>query len=198
MSDTGSSRSTDTTGSTDTIADRIGRLILDDGADPTGPRDHLDHLALVDRASRAHGATRDLLHQSVATARASGHSWAAVGEVLGLTRQAAQQRFGPTADGRTADGRTADGPTEDDVRWLGPVTALDEMAELALAGRRGWHTVDAGMLKHKVVRTPTQWEHRRVVWTRPAGAFEQDGWQVAVRAFPWLYLVRDLGIPAED
>lgn len=178
-------------GPTDTIADRIGRLILDDGVDPAGPqdrRDSLDHLALVDRASRAHAATRDLLHQSVAAARASGHSWAAVGEVLGLTRQAAQQRFGPTADA----------PNEDDVRWLGPVTALDEMTELELAGRRGWHTVDAGMLKHKVVRTPTQWEHRRVVWTRPAGAFEQDGWQVAVRAFPWLYLVRDLGIPAED
>ena len=85
-----------------------------------------------------------------------------------------------------------------EVRWLGPVTAFDEMAELALAGRRGWRTVDAGMLKHKVVRTPTQWEHRRVAWTRPASALEQDGWHVAVRAFPWLYLVRDTGIPAED
>lgn len=197
MSDIGSTSPTGVTATTgvstttdpsDTIADRIGRLILDDGADSDDTLDRLDHLALVDRASRAHGATRDLLHQSVAAARASGHSWAAVGEVLGLTRQAAQQRFGPTADGAT----------EDDVRWLGPVTALDEMTELALAGRRGWHTVDAGMLKHKVVRTPTQWEHRRVVWTRPAGSFEQDGWQVAVRAFPWLYLVRDLGIPAED
>lgn len=171
--------------STDTLSDRIGRLILDDGAEPVGP---LDHLALVDRASRAHGATRELLHQSVAAARASGHSWAAVGGVLGLTRQAAQQRFGPIVEL----------PSEGDVRWLGPVTAFDEMRELELAGRRGWHTIDAGMLKHKVVRTPTQWEHRRVVWTRPAGAFEQDGWQVAVRAFPWLYLVKDLGLPAED
>ena len=194
MSDTGpadvdsSGGSTVSAGSTHTIADRIGRLILDDGADPVDAHDRLDHLALVDRASRAHGATRDLLHQSVAAARASGHSWAAVGDVLGLTRQAAQQRFGPTTEAQN----------DDDVRWLGPVTALDEMHELALAGRRGWHTVDAGMLKHKVVRTPTQWEHRRVVWTRPASSFEQDGWQVAVRAFPWLYLVRDLGIPAEN
>ena len=25
----------------------------------------------------------------------------------------------------------------------------------------------------------------------------REGWQVAVRAFPWLYLVRDLGISAQ-
>ena len=85
-----------------------------------------------------------------------------------------------------------------DLRWLGPVTAFDEMGELALAGRRGWHTVGVGMLKHQVMRTDTQWEHRRVVWRRPATTFETDGWHIAVRAFPWLYLVRDLGIPAED
>jgi hypothetical protein len=179
----------------DTIADRVGRLILD-GSD----QENVDHLELVARAAEAHEATRDLLHQSVATARAGGHSWAAIGVVLGLTRQAAQQRFGGAVDkpGGVDQPMDAGGLLGAEVRWLGPVTAFDEMAELALAGRRGWRTVDAGMLKHKVVRTPTQWEHRRVAWTRPASALEQDGWHVAVRAFPWLYLVRDTGIPAED
>ena len=55
----------------DTIADRVGRLILD-GSD----QENVDHLELVARAAEAHEATRDLLHQSVATARAGGHSWA--------------------------------------------------------------------------------------------------------------------------
>ena len=77
----------------DTIADRVGRLILD-GSD----QENVDHLELVARAAEAHEATRDLLHQSVATARAGGHSWAAIGAVLGLTRQAAQQRFGGAVD----------------------------------------------------------------------------------------------------
>ncbi|QKE86057.1 hypothetical protein HL663_11625 [Arthrobacter sp. NEB 688] len=147
-----------------------------------------DALALVERAAQAHAATRDLLQQAVLAARADGRSWAAVGEVLGLTRQAAQQRFG---------GASEDAGPEAQERWLGPVTAFDEMHELEIAGRQGWRTVGAGMLRHRVARTPTQWEHRRVLWSRPADAYEGDGWVVAVRAFPWLYLVRDTGLPAE-
>lgn len=168
------------------LVDQVGQLILraDPALDPARPT---DHLAIVERAAQAHAATRDLLQQAVTAARGSGHSWAAVGAILGLSRQAAQQRFGPVNEDSV----------EHDVRWLGPVTAFDEMGELEIAGRLGWRTVDAGMLKHKMVRTRTQWEHRRIVWTRSAASYEKDGWMVAVRAFPWLYLVRDLGIPAE-
>lgn len=167
------------------LADRIGALILESAG---GPDDApLDHLALVARAAEAHTVTRDLLQQAVAAARADGRSWAAVGAVLGLTRQAAQQRFGGVPHE----------PAEGEERWLGPVTAFDEMRELELAGRQGWHTTAAAMLRHRVVRTPTQWEHRRVVWTRPAPSYARDGWQVGARAFPWLYLVRDTGHPAE-
>ena len=84
------------------------------------------------------------------------------------------------------------------LEYLGPVTAFDELRELELAGRLGWRTVEAGMLRHRMVRTPTQWEHRRVVWTGPLRRLEQDGWQVGCRAFPWVYLIRDLGVPAEQ
>jgi hypothetical protein len=34
------------------------------------------------------------LRRQVMVARRHGHSWAAIGFVLGITRQAAQQRFG--------------------------------------------------------------------------------------------------------
>lgn len=167
------------------LVDALGAAIL---ATAVGDGESPDHLVLVAHAADAHAATRDLLAQTVAAARRDGHSWARIGAVLGLSRQAVQQRFG------------GDPPAESqpDVRWLGPVTAVDEMAELALAGRRGWHTVEAGLLTHKMVRTDTQWEHRRVLWARPAGGYATDGWRVAARAFPWLYLVRDLGIPAVD
>ena len=171
------------------LADVLGRAVLEGGPeqsvlDPDRPE---DHLAIVARAAVAELAGRELLRQSVSAARGSGHSWAAIGRVLGLSRQAAQQRFG-------TDKQLDEGP---EYRWLGPVTAFDEMPELELAGRRGWRTIGAGMLKHRMERTDTQWGHRRVVWRRPAGSYEVDGWVVAARAFPWLYLVRDLRTPPE-
>ncbi|GAA3900774.1 hypothetical protein [Microbacterium invictum] len=89
------------------------------------------------------------------------------------------------------------GDPTDTERWLGPVTAFDEMAELELAGREGWHTVEAGMLAHRVVLTDTRWEHRRILWRGSLAAEQAAGWQVGCRAFPWIYLVRDTGIRVE-
>lgn len=178
-------------GDGDLLAQELGRAIMGDregkgrALDPASPA---DHLAIVARAAAAERATRDLLQQAVGAARASGHSWAALGAELGMSRQAVQQRFGGRADGAEEDAR---------YRWLGPVTAFDEMRELELAGRLGWHTVEAGMLAHKMIATDTQWEHKRVVWRASLRRYEQAGWQVGCRFFPWIYLVRDLGIPPE-
>lgn len=168
------------------LAEALGAAILD-GLPETA--EEQDHLAIVRRTALAEHEVRGLLRQSIGAARAAGHSWATLGAELGMSRQAAQQRFG-----------AVDEPAEDvtfEERWLGPVTAFDELPELELAGRMGWRTVGVGMLKHRVRRTATQWEHRRVVWTGKASRYERDGWQVAVRSFPWLYLVRDTGLPAE-
>ncbi len=178
------------TGPHATLEQIIGRAIISKDTDEPGvrdPSDPVDHLAIVSRAAAAESISRELLQQAVSAARGSGHSWGAIGHQLGLSRQGVQQRFGSR-------------PTPDDTaeyRWLGPVTAFDELRELELAGRLGWHTVEAGMLRHKMIRTPTQWEHRRVLWTGPVRRYEQDGWQVGCRAFPWVYLVRDLGVSAE-
>lgn len=174
----------------DRLAEGLGAAILE-GLDADG--DPAQHLALVRRAAAAEDEVAELLRQSVLAARAAGHSWAALGAELGMSRQAAQQRFG---DRKGVAVDAEDG--KDAERWLGPVTAFDEMAELELAGRQGWRTVGAGMLKHRVRRTPTQWEHKRIVWTGPMRRWERDGWEVAVRAFPWVYLVRDTGLPAES
>ena len=169
------------------LTEAIGRAIL--GAE-AGESVSLDHQALVRRAARAEKVAHDLLVDVVRSARAAGRSWATIGAELGISRQAAQQRFGAEESGPAEK-------DEPETRWLGPVTAFDEMAELELAGRLGWRTEAAGLLRHRVRRTATQWENRRVVWTRPVAHYEQDGWVVGCRAFPWLYLVRDLGRPAE-
>ena len=169
------------------LQEQIGALILGSYND-AGTLTEEDHLALVRRAGAAERASQQLQHRAVAAARSAGISWAALGRELGMTRQAVQQRFGS----RTQD--PASGPQE---RWLGPVTAFDELAELDAAGRLGWRTIGVDLLRHRMLRTDTQWEHRRVLWTRPAHHFESEGWQVGSRSFPWLYLVRDLHIPPE-
>jgi hypothetical protein len=179
------------------LADGLGAAILAAGSDTgsgtgTGTdTDPGDALALVRRTAAAERVVGELLQQAVGAARAEGHSWAAIGAELDMSRQAAQQRFGARADEAADEG---DGPEE---RWLGPVTAFDEMRELELAGRLGWHTVGAGMLRHRMARTDTQWEHRRVAWVRLPGSYEKDGWRIGARYFPWLYLVRDTGRPAD-
>lgn len=168
------------------LVDAVGRAILSTvPSDPGSPSS--EHLAIVRRTAEAEDAVRTLLRQAVGAARAQGSSWAAIGAELNLSRQAVQQRFGdrPSAPGSDAE-----------ERWLGPVTAFDELGELELAGRLGWHTVEAGMLRHRMVRTDTQWEHKRVLWTGSLKRFERDGWSVGCRAFPWVYLIRDLGVPA--
>jgi hypothetical protein len=170
------------------LSGTIGQVILGtDGSDdpPLDPDEPQDHLAIVRRAAAAEHASRELLTQAVSAARGSGHSWAAIGAELGLSRQGVQQRFG------SRDTQ----PDDPQYRWLGPVSAFEEMRELELAGRLGWRTVQAGLLRHKMMRTDTQWEHKRVVWAGPLRNLERDGWQLGCKAFPWAYLVRDLHMP---
>lgn len=170
------------------LQEQIGALILGEH-DDAGNLSEADHLSLVRRAAAAEAASQQLQRRAVTAARSAGVSWAALGRELGMSRQAVQQRFG----GRSED--TAPGARE---RWLGPVTAFEEMAELELAGKLGWRTIGADVLRHRMLQTETQWEHRRVLWTRPSSHYETDGWQVGARAFPWLYLVRDLHLSPEE
>jgi hypothetical protein len=55
-------------------------------------------LALVIQANGNLKAAELTLRRQVFVARKSGHSWAAIGYALGVSKQAAQQRFGGPAD----------------------------------------------------------------------------------------------------
>ena len=157
------------------------------GADAAEP--DLDRLlALVDVTSRAGVETKSLLHEAVSSARAAGASWDSIGRVLGMSRQAAHQRFGRPQDRDDSPGQ----------RILGPVTAASEMEALRVAGRNGWHSVGFGAYQHTLEHSATQWEHRRirVVATGTRTRLERDGWRVIGTWFPWVYLKRDLGVPA--
>lgn len=63
-----------------------------EGAEPEqdgGP----DPLELVRRASAAHHKTGEALRSAVGQARSVGATWAQIGAALGMTRQAAWERF---------------------------------------------------------------------------------------------------------
>jgi hypothetical protein len=55
-------------------------------------------LTLIKATNRELSVAEPNLRHRVALARRHGHSWAAIGFILGTTRQAAQQRFGTTGE----------------------------------------------------------------------------------------------------
>ncbi|MEU4728846.1 MULTISPECIES: hypothetical protein [unclassified Streptomyces] len=179
----------------DRIREGIAAAVL--GA-PDGLADSLEHdahgyLRLLD-ASRvgAEEASR-LLREAVQGARAAGHSWDTVGRVLGVSRQAAQQRFAGKGAGAGLSAPLAEGPNAPKRRTLSGLTAFNEMAALEEAGRDGWHMVGYGPFFHEVEASGHPWEHCRV--TLPSTArhrrLESEGWiPVGAGWFPWRYYKR--------
>ena len=167
------------------LAEAIGQLGV--AAEPQSVPDYLE---LIKVASGVEMQARSLLSEAVNSARSAGTTWSAIGSTLGMSKQAAQKRFA----GQPVPSASDLDPNE---RIVGPVTAFDEMAELALAGRYGWHSIDFGPYFHRVARSETQWEHARVsAFKRRVRSMQADGWQVIGSEFPYTYLKRDLGTPA--
>lgn len=151
------------------------------------------HLDLVRLARAAYDETGQLLVAAVGSARSAGCTWEQIGDVLGMSRQAAQQRYGRRDEPQPG---TSDGPTGPHRREvLAPLTAFNEMRVLERAGRYGWHAVAYGPLYFEVEESDQQWEHHRAyVGTGPLRP--GDGWQrVGTLWFPWVYWKRPLGVP---
>jgi hypothetical protein len=173
------------------FADLIARAVarLDPSLERRLDTDAQAHLDLVLLTRRAHDQTSQLLNAAVSSARAAGWSWEAIGTALGMSRQAAQQRFGhkvPVAEDNA------------EHRQLVGLTAFSEMDQLEEWGRHGWHSVGYGPLFHDVEKSPVQWEHKRaVIGSRKAKDLEAEGWQrIGSSWFPWVYLKRPLDVPA--
>ncbi|WP_329492765.1 hypothetical protein [Kitasatospora herbaricolor] len=179
------------------IREGIAATVL---AAPEGLADSLEHdpagyLRLVDATRVGAEETSRLLREAVQGARAAGHSWDTVGRVLGVSRQAAQQRFTDKGANAAPPHPTGPGPDGPERRVLTPLTAFNEMAALAEAGRDGWHLVGYGAWFHEVEASEHPWEHCRV--TLAAGArhrrMETEGWiPVGAGWFPWRYYKRPL------
>lgn len=141
-------------------------------------------LRLVAAASVAADHGGKLLDDAVAGARHAGHSWAAVGSVLGVSRQAAQQRFGATID--------APDPTSPQQRVIRRVNAFNELAVLEREQVEGWHLVGFGAGKLVVESSGRPWEHQRLTFASHTllRTMETDDWRIVGVWGPWTYLKR--------
>lgn len=189
----------------------------------TDPDAYLDLVALT---AQARTETDALLRLAVAGARAAGCTWESVGGVLGMTKQAAQQRYSappdeaepsaasgagatpdadadPRAEGGDAPGAGGHPVVDPDdpgarVHQISWLNTFTEMKALERAGRYGWHLVGTGSGTVVVRKSDVQWEHQRVFASRSAGrALEEQGWlRCGTAAFPHAYYKRPTGEPA--
>lgn len=175
------------------IRDGVADAVL---SGPESLRADLEHdpasyLRLVAATRVGAEQTSRLLREAIGGARSAGHSWDAVGRVLGVSRQAAQQRFAPDRPGAAAAATEPGAPAR---RVLTPLTAFDEMEALHREGREGWHLVGFGPYFHVVEASDQPWEHRRVPFAVGSRLrrLEADGWTAVGAWFPWRYLKRPL------
>ena len=93
---------------------------------PLAPPAYLD---LVRRARDVDALAEQVLRLSVQQGRDAGHTWQEIGDLLGVTRQAAFQRFGKPIDPRTGE------PMDKTVHMTGAGERARAIAEDVLAGR---------------------------------------------------------------
>lgn len=87
------------------------------------------YLDLVRRAQRVDELAQQVLKLSVQQSRDAGHTWQEIGDLLGVTRQAAFQRFGKPIDPRTGE------PMDKTVRMADAAQRATEVTEAVLEGR---------------------------------------------------------------
>ena len=147
-------------------------------------------LLLVAAAREGSAESERLLRQAVLGARKAGHTWEAIGSVLGVSRQAAQQRF--AVGGEDVDAFVGN---RDRQRVVNGATLFNEMQILEREGRAGWRLVGVGVLKLRLESSDQAWEHIRRVDQSPADrrAMLQAGWQHVGNYLMWHYYIRPLG-----
>jgi hypothetical protein len=129
------------------------------------------------------------LQRWVDAARRTGLSWAEIGQALGISKQAAQQRFRP---GELADEQLAD--SGDEIVRLG-ATAFNELKILREEGLRGRELMRVGALALVFRPSGRRWEYLRRVapWAAPEAVQAAEGWTHVGSWLPFQYYKRPIG-----
>lgn len=175
------------------IREGVAAAVLSGPADLCADLEHdpESYLRLVAATRIGAEQTSRMLREAIGGARSAGHSWDTVGRLLGVSRQAAQQRFAPSRPHADAGATQPGAPAR---RVLTPLTAFDEMEVLEREGLQGWQLVDFGPYFHVVEASDRPWEHRRVPFAVGSRLrrLEAEGWTPVGAWFPWRYLKRPL------
>ena len=173
------------------LRQRTADLVLDWHTD--GEPERLDTPAeddftrLIEAAYVVDDESANSLKRWVEAGRRAGLSWADIGETLGISRQAAQQRFGgePATDAR---------PSSDDIGVLARtgVTAFNEVQILDEEGGAGREVIGATWLTLYFRQTDHRCENIRVVSLLPGvkEKYERQGWKHALTWYPYRYFTR--------
>jgi len=153
-----------------------------------------DFSRLIVKAYIASDEAGKSLKQWVQSGRRAGLSWADIGKLLGISRQAAQQRFSIGTTDVYSD--TADFDPKDPERIvITGVTAFNEVEILRAEGAKGREVVGATLLTLYFKQTDHLVENIRIVSLRGPSVvkeYENTGWTHALTWFPYRYFTRSL------
>jgi hypothetical protein len=172
------------------LRDKTTALVIDWAKDRQPPftGENLD--GFDDAITAAHivaDESRLSLHRWIDAARRTGMSWADIGEVLGISKQAAQQRFRSLGQGEDPD--IHDG--EEIVR-IG-ATAFNEMRMLHDEGLKGNELVRTGALMLVFRRSDRLWEYRRRIGSSSLlNEMRKAGWTHVSSWLPFHYFKRPM------
>ncbi len=168
---------------------RTTGVVLDWAAERDPPFRGEDKAGYADAIVAAHivaDEARLTLHRWIDAARRADMSWSEIGETLGISKQAAQQRFRALG---APDGVV---PSAEIVRT--GATAFNEMRILAEEGRQGHELTGVGVLTLTFRTSDRLWEYcRRVGSGSDTARLAADGWQHVASYLPFHYYKRAVG-----
>jgi len=153
-----------------------------------------DFSRLIIEAYIAADEANKSLKQWVQSGRRAGLSWADIGSLLGISRQAVQQRFSIDTKAVHSDEPNFDPQDPSRIIRIG-VTAFNEVQILKEEGLKGRKVVGAAWLTLYFTQTDDPVENIRVVSLRGPSLvkdYENKGWTHALTWFPYRYFTRSL------
>jgi hypothetical protein len=148
-------------------------------------RSGADYGEMIVAAYIAADESRHALHRWVDAGRRASLSWSEIGALIGISKQAAQQRFGGGSE------EEAQRPGDLIVRT--GATAFNELAIMEEEGRQGRELVRTGLLSLLFRQTGSRWEYRRVTALFPDQArtrLQRSGWAHVSTWYPFHYFKR--------
>lgn len=172
------------------IRDQTSALVLDWAASRQPPFTGETGEGFAEAIAVAHLVAdegRVSLHRWIDAARRTGLSWTDIGNALGISKQAAQQRFKLTAIEDHLAGREGE-----EIFRVG-ATAFNEMRILSEEGRKGSELVRTGALT-LIFRSTTQlWEYQRKLGAQPMiTEMKREGWIYVSSWLPFHYFKRPI------